>query len=100
MTWKIGSSRPQSIGKNASTDSTPYSKRRNEKSRNGDDYMSKNKTRVIVEPGKQEFFIIREFDAPRELVFKAFTDPKLYVQWLGTRRMKMELEKFKPRAGG
>ncbi len=62
--------------------------------------MSKNKTRVIVEPGKQEFFIIREFDAPRELVFKAFTDPKLYVQWLGPRRMKMELEKFEPRAGG
>jgi hypothetical protein len=26
-------------------------------------------TKVIVEPGKQEFFIIREFDAPRELVF-------------------------------
>jgi uncharacterized protein YndB with AHSA1/START domain len=62
--------------------------------------MSKNKTKVIVEPGKQEFFIIREFDAPRELVFKAFTDPNLYVQWLGPRRMKMELEKFEPRAGG
>jgi len=58
------------------------------------------KTKVIVEPGKQEFFIIREFDAPRELVFKAFTDPKLYVQWLGPRGMKMTLEKFEPRAGG
>jgi uncharacterized protein YndB with AHSA1/START domain len=58
------------------------------------------KTKVIAEPGKQEFFIIREFDAPRELVFKAFTDPKLYVQWLGPRRMKMTLEKFDPRPGG
>lgn len=58
------------------------------------------KTKVTVEPGKQEFFITREFNAPRELVFKAFTDPKLYVQWLGPRRMKMKLEKFEPRVGG
>jgi uncharacterized protein YndB with AHSA1/START domain len=62
--------------------------------------MSKNKTKVVAEPGKQEFFITREFDVPRELVFKAFTDPKLYVEWLGPRRMKMTLEKFEPRPGG
>ena len=59
-----------------------------------------NKTKVVAEPGKQEFFITREFDAPREIVFKAFTDPKLYVQWLGPRGMKMTLEKFEPRPGG
>ncbi len=35
---------------------------------------SKNKTLVIAEPGKQEFFIVREFDAPGSLVFKAFSD--------------------------
>ena len=58
------------------------------------------KTKVVAEPGKQEFFIIREFNAPRELVFNAFTDPKLYVQWLGPREMKMTLEKFEPRPGG
>jgi len=33
-----------------------------------------NKTTVTAEPGKQELFITREFDAPRELVFKAYTD--------------------------
>src|SRR5712692_12084779 len=59
-----------------------------------------NKTKVTAEPGKQEFLISREFDAPRELVFKAFTDPKLYVQWLGPRRLTMTLEKFEPRTGG
>lgn len=58
------------------------------------------KTIVKAEPGKQEFFITREFDYPRELVFKAFTDPKLYVQWLGPKKMKMTLEKFEPRSGG
>ena len=39
-----------------------------------------NKTKITAESGRQEFFITREFDAPRELVFKAFTDPKLYTQ--------------------
>ena len=38
-------------------------------------------TEIIAEEGKQELFIIREFDAPKDLVFKAFTDPKLLVQF-------------------
>ena len=59
-----------------------------------------NKTKVVAESGKQELFITREFDAPRELVFKAFIDPKLYVQWLGPRRLKMKLERFEPKSGG
>ncbi len=62
--------------------------------------MPKNKTVITAEPGKQEVVITREFDAPRELVFKAFTDPKLYVQWLGPRELTMTLEKFEPRNGG
>ncbi|MDD1769363.1 MAG: SRPBCC family protein [Methanomassiliicoccales archaeon] len=59
-----------------------------------------NKTKVIAEPGKQEFFITREFDAPREIVFRAFVDPELYVQWIGPRQFKMTLETFEPRNGG
>lgn len=59
-----------------------------------------NKTTITAEPGKHDILIIREFDAPRELVFKAFTDPELYVQWLGPRRLKMTLEKFEPKSGG
>jgi uncharacterized protein YndB with AHSA1/START domain len=62
--------------------------------------MPNNKITVTAEPGKQEIIITREFDAPRELVFKAFTDPEIYVQWLGPRRLKMTLEKFEPRDGG
>src|SRR3989442_11505808 len=62
--------------------------------------MARNKTKVTAEPGKQELFIVREFDASRVLVFKAFPDPKLYVQWLGPRKYKMNLEKFEPRSGG
>ncbi|HSO12636.1 MAG TPA: SRPBCC family protein [Anaerolineales bacterium] len=61
---------------------------------------SKNKTTVISEPGKQELFITREFDAPRELVYKAHVDPKLYVQWLGPHGYEMILEEFEPVSGG
>ena len=62
--------------------------------------MPNNKTTITAEPGKHDIHITREFDAPRELVFKAFTDPELYVQWLGPRRLKMTLEKFEPKSGG
>jgi len=61
---------------------------------------SKNKTSIAVEPGKQELFITREFDAPRELVYKAHIDPDLYVQWLGPRGYEMVLETFEPHSGG
>lgn len=60
----------------------------------------KNKTTIAAEPGKQEMLITREFDAPRELVFRAFTDPELYVRWLGPRSLTMTLEMFEPRNGG
>ena len=61
---------------------------------------SKNKTTVTAEPGKQELFITREFDAPRELVYKAHIDPKLYIQWLGPHGYEMILETFEPVNGG
>jgi len=60
----------------------------------------KNQTVVTAEPGVQEVFITREFDAPRALVFKAHTDPELYVQWLGPRGYEMVLETFEPVSGG
>jgi uncharacterized protein YndB with AHSA1/START domain len=53
-----------------------------------------------IEPGKQELFITRDFDAPRELVFKAFTDPKLMEQWFGPREYKTRVEKMESRPGG
>jgi uncharacterized protein YndB with AHSA1/START domain len=58
------------------------------------------KTKITVEPGKQELIITREFDAARELVFKAFTDPDLYVQWIGPRWLTTRLEMYEPRNGG
>ena len=60
----------------------------------------KNKTTITAEPGKQELFITREFDAPRELVFKAHTDPDLFVQWIGPRGLTTTIEAFEPVSGG
>jgi uncharacterized protein YndB with AHSA1/START domain len=62
--------------------------------------MSKNRTTITAEPGKQELFVTREFDAPRELVFRAHTDPDLFVQWLGPHGLTTNLETFEPVSGG
>jgi uncharacterized protein YndB with AHSA1/START domain len=61
------------------------------------------KTTVTLELGKQELLITHECDAPRELVWRAFTEPDLIIQWLlGPRKagLKMRLDKFEPKNGG
>jgi uncharacterized protein YndB with AHSA1/START domain len=58
------------------------------------------KIKVIAIPGIQELFIIREFEAARETVFNAHTDPELYIQWLGPSDLKTTLKTFEPRSGG
>jgi uncharacterized protein YndB with AHSA1/START domain len=59
-----------------------------------------NETLIKAELGRQTIDITREFDYPRELVFKAFTDPTLFIQWIGPRRHTMKLETFEPKDGG
>lgn len=56
--------------------------------------------KISAEPGKQEILITREIDAPRELVFKAFTDPELYKQWIGPRELTTEIDVFETVNGG
>ena len=62
--------------------------------------MTTKTTTVLAEPGKQELLITREFDAPRELVFKACTDPTLIPQWWGPRYLSTEVDKMDVRPGG
>lgn len=59
-----------------------------------------NKAQIIAEPGTHEILTTREFNAPRELVYRAFTEPELLAQWLGPRRMAMTIERFDVRHGG
>ncbi|MEO8065579.1 MAG: SRPBCC family protein [Candidatus Doudnabacteria bacterium] len=62
--------------------------------------MSKNKTKITAEPGKQETIIEREFDAPRDLVFKVTTDPQYLPQWWGPRELTLEIDKAEIRTNG
>ena len=59
-----------------------------------------NKTTVTAEPNKQELFITREFDAPREILFRAHTDPELYVQWVGPKDLEMSIQRMEAKDGG
>ncbi|MCI0751633.1 MAG: SRPBCC domain-containing protein [Flammeovirgaceae bacterium] len=51
------------------------------------------KTKVHAEDGKQELLITREFDLPLELLFKAYVDPDIVEQWMGTKVLKLENKK-------
>jgi uncharacterized protein YndB with AHSA1/START domain len=51
------------------------------------------KTKIKAEDGKQELVITREFDLPLELLFKAYEDPEIVEQWMGTKVLKLENKK-------
>lgn len=51
------------------------------------------KTKINAEDGKQELMITREFDLPLELLFRAYVDPEIVEQWMGTKVLKLENKK-------
>lgn len=55
---------------------------------------------VTADPGSALIVTEREVAAPRELVFRAFTEPELLRQWLGPRRLTTRVEAFEARHGG
>jgi uncharacterized protein YndB with AHSA1/START domain len=58
------------------------------------------KTQITAEPGIPQIIVTREFDAPRDLVFRAYTVPDLLVQWLGPRDLVLTVERYDTRDGG
>lgn len=48
------------------------------------------KTKVHAEDGKLEILITREFDLPTDLLFKAYMEPEIVEQWMGTKVLKLE----------
>ena len=48
------------------------------------------KTKVIAEEGKQELTVLRDFNLPVELLFRAYVEPEIVEQWMGTKVMKLE----------
>ena len=53
---------------------------------------SKHKTQIIAEAGKQELFISREFNAPQEFVFRAFSNPALLEQFFAPAGMMVKFD--------
>jgi uncharacterized protein YndB with AHSA1/START domain len=52
------------------------------------------KTKVNAEKGRHDLTITREFDLPLELLFKAYTEPELIEQWMGTKVLKLDNKKY------
>ena len=52
------------------------------------------KPNVQATDNKQEIMITREFDLPLELLFKAYEDPEIFEQWMGTKVLKLENKKL------
>ena len=55
---------------------------------------------ITADPGVPQVFTTRTFAAPRALVFRAFTEPDLLVQWLGPRKYTMTIDRYDLRDGG
>ncbi len=57
-------------------------------------------TEISAPAGVPFIDMSREFDARRELLYRAYTEPELLVQWLGPRRYEMVVDRWEPRDGG
>jgi uncharacterized protein YndB with AHSA1/START domain len=56
--------------------------------------------KIVADPGTHEIVVTRTFDAPRELVYKAFTDPDAVPQWWGQRASETIVDRLEARPGG
>jgi uncharacterized protein YndB with AHSA1/START domain len=57
-------------------------------------------TAVVTTPTDTEILITREFDAPRHLVYKAYTTPELIRRWWAGKRGTVTLAEVDLRVGG
>lgn len=51
------------------------------------------KTEVHALPGRQDLHILREFDLPVALLYKAFESAELFAKWMGTSVEILELKR-------
>ncbi|MCZ2812765.1 SRPBCC family protein [Modestobacter sp. VKM Ac-2979] len=61
---------------------------------------STRETQIVADPDVPLVRITREFDAPREKVFRAHTDPALVVQWQGPNGLEARIDHYDCRTGG
>ena len=57
-------------------------------------------TTIEADPNLPTIRIIRDFDAPREKVFRAWIEPELVAQWLGPKSTEMRIDEWNAHTGG
>jgi uncharacterized protein YndB with AHSA1/START domain len=57
-------------------------------------------TATVTLPTEEQILITREFDAPRHLVYRAWTTPELVRRWWSGRRGEMQVAEIDLRVGG
>jgi len=62
--------------------------------------MANSGTATVTLPTDEQILITREFDAPRHLVYKAWTTPELVKRWWSGRRGEMTSAEIDLRVGG
>ncbi|MEJ7634771.1 SRPBCC family protein [Aeromicrobium sp.] len=55
---------------------------------------------ITAVPGTQNIEMTREFNATREQLLRAHTDPELFAKWCGPNGYDMEVTRFEPHHGG
>lgn len=62
--------------------------------------MTSSGSATVTLPTDEQILITREFDAPKHLVYKAYTTPALVKRWWGGKRGEMTLAEIDLRVGG
>lgn len=62
--------------------------------------MTSQTTATVTTPADEQILIARDFDAPRHLVYKAWTTPELVRRWWAGRRGEMKVVEIDLRVGG
>lgn len=62
--------------------------------------QTKHETTIEADPKTPTIQIVREFDAPPEKVFRAWTEADLVARWLGPHSAEMRIDAWEARTGG
>jgi uncharacterized protein YndB with AHSA1/START domain len=62
--------------------------------------MTSSRAATVTLPTDEQILITREFDAPKQLVYKAFTTPELVKRWWHADRGEMTIAEIDLRVGG
>ncbi len=62
--------------------------------------MTSSQTATVTLPTDRQILITREFDAPKHLVYRAWTTPELVKRWWNARRGEVTVAEIDLRVGG